>query len=93
MTSKSSCRFSKVYPLQLFEGSPEWTPKSDVKLPERDLPSGQVYLFLHDNYVVTCGAHADRAIVFDAVTPTWMTYCREALAFDVPAPIRDGSAD
>jgi hypothetical protein len=80
-----------VYPLRDFEGSPEWAPKAEGGADGQLADAGDAYLFLHDTYVVTRGVHVDRAVVFDAVTPTWVAFCRDQLGFDPPAWLKAGA--
>lgn len=47
----------------------------------------QVFLFLHENMIVTTGVFADEDIVFDAVTNEWIEFCTNVLEFRVPDDI------
>lgn len=42
------------------------------------------FLYLQENYVVTDGIFIDENIIFDSVTPEWIEFCRNTLAFEVP---------
>lgn len=42
------------------------------------------YLYLQENYVVTDGIFKDENIIFDQVTPEWVSYCHDVLEFEVP---------
>lgn len=39
------------------------------------------YLFLQENYVVTDGIFKDQHVIFDAVTPEWISFCNTTLDF------------
>ncbi len=43
------------------------------------------YLYLQENHVVTDGIFKDENIIFDQVTPEWITYCHETLKFKIPS--------
>lgn len=41
----------------------------------------QSFHYLHENFVVTRDIFVDENIVFDAITPEWIEFCRESLRF------------
>ena len=43
------------------------------------------HLYLQENYVVTDGIFIDENIVFDEVTPEWISFCESTLEFEIPA--------
>jgi len=43
------------------------------------------YLYVQENYVVTDGIFKEENIIFDQVTPEWITYCQATLKFELPA--------
>jgi hypothetical protein len=63
----------------------EWVrtrPEDDPSLSER-LDDGDV-VYLHEGGVVTRDVFGDGDVVFDAVTPEWLEFCRRELGFQVP---------
>ncbi|HEY6807132.1 MAG TPA: hypothetical protein VI306_26385 [Pyrinomonadaceae bacterium] len=43
------------------------------------------FLYLQENFVVTDDIFIDENIVFDQVTPEWIEFCKNTLAFEVPS--------
>lgn len=41
-------------------------------------------VYIQENYVVTDGIFKDENIIFDGVTPDWITYCQHELSFEIP---------
>ena len=41
-------------------------------------------VFLHDDFTVTRGSTHGAEVVFDQVTPEWIAFCCDVLAFVVP---------
>lgn len=87
-------KFCKAYPLQKFREFPGWkedahnarkiwkeidgeTQEIERKLQETD------YLYLQDNFTVTDGIFMGENIIFSDVTPEWIAFCRNTLAFHV----------
>lgn len=46
---------------------------------------GKGHLFLHEDFTVTGDIFQGEDVVFDAVTPEWVEFCREILKFEVPS--------
>jgi len=44
-------------------------------------PAQTGHLFLHEDFTVTGGIFPGEAVVFDAVTPEWVEFCRGRLQF------------
>ena len=70
--------YVKAYPVERFREFPEWGSLAHE-------PAGHPYLYLQENYVVTGGIFQDEEIVFNQVTGEWIRFCKERLAFEVPA--------
>lgn len=51
---------------------------------QRELTDNDI-LYLQENYTVTDGIFLNEAVVFDQVTPEWISFCKETLDFQVPA--------
>jgi hypothetical protein len=88
----------RAYPLSLLRGFPGWTEKPEnsriirielegevVQVP-RDL-TDEDYVYLQVNFTVTDGIFIDENIIFDDVTPEWITFCRDVLCY------RDGQLE
>ncbi len=56
----------------------------EVAVPRAALADEDV-LYLQESYVVTDGVFLDEHVVFADVSDDWMRFCREELAFAVPA--------
>ena len=39
------------------------------------------YVYLQGNFTVTDGIFIDENIIFDEVTPEWITFCRDVLGY------------
>lgn len=75
-------RYCKAYPIASFRAFPGWTEASEHA---RAPLTGDSFLYLQENFVVTDGIFKDEHIVYDRVTPDWERFCKEELAFSVPA--------
>ena len=68
--------------------------QSGVNGKEVELPRALTdndYLYLQENYVVTDGIFKDGNIIFDNVTPAWITYCQTTLKFEIPSFASSGT--
>ncbi len=88
-------RYCKAYPISRFREYQKWTEKTENFRVEKNLINGKEmdgdlqadeksHLYLQENYVVTDGIFIDENIIFDNVTPEWMSYCKDTLKFEVP---------
>lgn len=79
-------KYCKAYPVDRFEGYAAWQPKPLEPLTEETATEepGERYYFLQENHTITDGIFLDERIVFDAVTPEWIAYCKDVLGFDPP---------
>ena len=50
-------------------------------------------VYVQENYVVTDGIYLDEGIIFDAVTPEWMSFCKDTLKFEIPDYITEETAE
>lgn len=93
-------RYCKAYPitnLRTFAGWAENAANTRPADDDDDVKDGHVsrtltdddFLYLQENYVVTDGIFIDENIIFDSVTPEWIDFCRNTLAFDVPEFAKD----
>lgn len=69
-----SSKYAKAYSIGQLRKFRGWTEHAT------DLRA-DVYVLLHDNFVVTRGLWVDQDIVFAAVTDQWMDFCRQTLGF------------
>lgn len=86
-------RYCKAYPITNLREFAGWAENAanarpadddaDAKDVARTL-TGDDFLYLQENYVVTDGIFIDENIIFDSVTPEWIDFCRNTLAFEVP---------
>jgi hypothetical protein len=42
------------------------------------------FFYLHDDYTVTDGVFLDENLIYDTVSPEWISFCKEVLAFEIP---------
>ena len=89
-------KYCKPYPLSRLRTFPGWTEKAENARKERKevdgeevmVPrelTGDELLHLQENYVVTDGIFKDENIIFEDVTPEWVTYCQKMLGFEPPS--------
>ena len=78
-------RYCKAYPAQRFQEFPGWP--ADLPVPE-GVPEEDHYYFLQENHTVTSDIFLED-VVFGDVSEEWQRFCREVLAFEVPADIPD----
>lgn len=93
MTKMSS--YCKAYPLDQLRRYDGWSENAEnartetktVDGEEVEAPrslSGEDYLFVHEDYVVTDGIYMDENVIFDAVDKDWIQFCKEELDFEIP---------
>ena len=86
------CKAYRLGDLRKFKG---WTEKSENARKEKIIEDGEekevprkltddVYVYLHDSYVVTDGIFENENVLFDNVTPEWKEFCTKTLKFEVP---------
>ncbi|HWS85815.1 MAG TPA: hypothetical protein VN282_02400 [Pyrinomonadaceae bacterium] len=63
------------------DGTPEEAPPAETR---QALADGD-HLYLQENFVVTDGIFMDENVVFDEVTPEWISFCENELKFEIPA--------
>ena len=88
-------KYCKAYPIDQFRQYPGWSEKTENLRPEKTTIDGSEvvaprdltdsFLYLQENYIVTDGIFLDQHVIFDAVTPEWIAYCKEQLHFEIPA--------
>jgi hypothetical protein len=87
-------KYCKAYSLEKLEEFPGWKEKArdfdlknqgandeSVSEAESSRPS---FLYLQENFIVTEGIFLDEKVVLDEPTPEWISFCKEALKFEVP---------
>jgi hypothetical protein len=72
--------YCKAYALQDLRAYGKWV---DTFEHASTAPENDIYLYVHDNFVVTEGIFVDEGIVFNDVTTEWKEYCQGILGFDV----------
>jgi len=74
-------QYCKAYPLKQLSAYSAWRSGqgvSDTGTGEND--HGDI-VFLQENYTVTRDIFLDEDVIFSDVTPEWVAFCREQLAF------------
>jgi hypothetical protein len=85
-----------AYPLQRLREFPKWTENSEnARQENRQVDGKEVtvareltdddFLYLQENFVVTDGIFIDENIIFDDVTPEWISFCQNTLGAEMPA--------
>jgi len=85
----------KAYPLQRFRQFPGWTEATHNArkiFKEIDGETHEVarelaetdYLYLQENFTVTDGIFLDEHVIFSNVSPGWIEFCQNTLAFQSP---------
>jgi hypothetical protein len=83
------CRAYQLSRLRQFLG---WTEKPENARIERievdrdivEAPrtlTGEDYVYLQNNFTVTDGIFIDENVIFDAVSPEWIAFCRDVLGY------------
>lgn len=85
--------YCKAYPIERFREFSGWSENAQNARSEKQQVDGQEvekvreltgHLYLQENFTVTDGIFIDENIIFDQVTPEWVSYCKETLEFEVP---------
>jgi hypothetical protein len=83
--------YCKAYPIERFREFNGWSENAQNARKEKG--NGQEaeqisdltgHLYLQENFTVTDGIFLDQNIIFDQVTPEWVSFCKETLQFAVP---------
>ena len=88
-------RYCKAYPITNLREFADWTENVAHARPADNDDNGKEgpvprtltdddFLYLQENYVVTDGIFIDENIIFDSVTPEWIDFCQNTLAFEIP---------
>jgi hypothetical protein len=89
-------KYCKAYPLRQFREFPGWSEDAhnarkirveiDGETQEVNRPLVDTdYLYLQENFTVTDGIFVDEFVIFNNVTPEWIEFCQNTLAFN-PEP-------
>jgi hypothetical protein len=79
------CKAYETARLAEFPGWPADLGQAQAAAGEGDDVERRDYLYLQENFNVTRGIFLDEGVVFDAVTPEWVEFCRETLKFEPPS--------
>jgi hypothetical protein len=93
-------KYCKAYHLRSLRAFGGWSEKAENARWETETVDGKEVqvvreltgdsiVYVQENYVVTDGIFKDENILFDDVTPEWVAYCQEELAFEIPEYARD----
>lgn len=72
--------YCKAYPLEALRKFPAWQ-EYQAGLDEATV------VYLHEDFSVTLSMWRHESIVFDRRTPEWEAFCKQVLAFSVPAEL------
>ena len=82
----------RAYPLWRLREFPGWTEKpenartvtkevdGEIVQGPRDMTDAD-YVYLQRNFTVTDGIFIDENVIFDALTPEWIEFCRNVLGY------------
>ena len=86
-------KYCRAYQLSRLREFPRWIEKAEntrrvgtevngetVEVP-RELTDAD-YVYLQSNFTVTDGIFIDENIIFDAVSPEWIDFCRDILGYE-----------
>ena len=85
--------YCKAYPIERFREFSGWSENAQNARKEKQLVDGKEteqirdltgHLYLQENFTVTDGIFLDQNIIFDQVTPDWISFCKQILQFAVP---------
>ena len=82
-------KYCKAYPAIRFREFNGWAENKQSKQEaeiQMELTDDSI-LYLQENFAVTNGIFLDEEVIFDQVTPDWMTFCQANLGFSVPAEV------
>ena len=96
-------KYCKAYYLEPLRAFNDWSEKAENARRETKIVDGKevkvareladdATVYLQENYVVTDGIFKDENILFDHVTPEWISYCQGKLEFEIPEYARGESA-
>ena len=87
---KNMGKYCKAYEIEKLMAFPGWAENvKDVEAPASrngetvDEQAPATFYYLQENYTATDGIFLDENVVFDAVTPEWVEFCRDKLKFEV----------
>ena len=85
-------KYCRAYPLSQLRQFAGWTEKPDNARQIREEVDGEIvegprpltdadYVYLQADFTVTDGIFLDENVIFDAVTPEWIEFCRDVLGY------------
>lgn len=83
-------QYCKAYPIERFEEFAGWPKEVDqVRKQQRaedkaEAESLPAFLYLQEDFTVTDGIFLDERVIFSNVTPDWVDFCKNTLAFEIP---------
>ncbi len=87
---KKMGKYCKAYKVEKLMAFPGWTanfknvratPGERGETANEQAPAD--FYYLQENFTATDGIFLDENVVFDAVTPEWIEFCRNTLQFEV----------
>ena len=93
---KKMGKYCKAYYLSKLRQYSGWTEHRENARPKKEQVDGKEVevqreltdediLYLQEDFTVTDGIFMEENVIFDAVTPEWLAFCKETLAFELPA--------
>jgi hypothetical protein len=89
-------RYCKAFPVTRFREFSDWSENlQNLRKEKRVIDGREVeaprelhdddFFYLQENFIVTDGVFIDENIIFDQLTSEWIDFCKNTLAFEVPA--------
>jgi hypothetical protein len=88
-------KYCKTYLVKQLRQFDQWSEQAQSTRQDQQSLDGQTVevsreltdddiLYVQENYIVTDGVFLNESIVFDRISPEWITFCKEVLDFAVP---------
>ena len=90
--------YCKAYHLGSLRAYPAWSEKAEnARKTDADgddlshprVLSDDSIVYLQENFVVTDDIFNEENILFDAVTPEWINYCKQVLGYAIPEDVAE----
>jgi hypothetical protein len=85
-------KYCRAYPISQLRQFAGWIEKPENARQIKEEVDGEIvegprpltdadYVYLQGNFTVTDGIFIDENVIFDAVTPEWIEFCRSVLGY------------
>jgi hypothetical protein len=78
-------KYCKAYPITSFRDFQGWSENPNgFRTDDPATSPTDKFLYLQEDFTVTDGILLGEHVIFDAVTPKWVEYCKSTLQFNIP---------